>query len=208
MSECKYFNDKDIPNNVRVWFKTLDKDGNVIRDYTNQACFSDLTYYGISSAVKKIIIYNQKKLTPYKFNAVKRWIKEINKLGFPCSCSENDETFEFTVNLDEYTWKAHLISTLMLIRALIEGGINKVPEFFLTAIDADPKIDKFQALQDAHKDSRMRYYNSNHMITYQGNGRNVDSKTLHERYKNSAIKVYETKGDYHNVGQSDKWNGG
>jgi len=205
--ECKYYNDTNVPNNTSVWFKTLDENDAVIMDYAGRACFSDLTYYKIDPRVKKILIYHTKQMTPYKFDAIKRWIEEINLLGFPCECLEVADKYEFIVKLSDYTWKAHLISTLMLIRALYEYGINKVPEFYLTALDKNATLDRFELLQLAHKDPRLnRYSNTNHMITSYQNGSGAISKQeLHSRYEKCGVKIYDGKSGWHSIGQADKW---
>ena len=211
-----YYN-KNAQPNIRVNFKLLDDNGCVIRSYSDEACFSNITYYAIPKRTAAILIHHSKDLVPYDVSAIERWINDLNEIGFPCAyIGSNAVEHNFQINIKDYKYKVHFISTLMLIRALYESGICMVPDIYFQLVDANPTIDKFDALQTAHKPTRSkkeflsRWYNTNHMVTYDGNGsgENVKKDTLFERYKDSKLDVLHGKdGDYFNLPQSPNWQG-
>lgn len=77
-----------------VWFKTLAADGRVLKDYPGAACFapisSTLQYsgYGMHPDTKIINVYRNKSMIPYDLSEIKRWIADLNELGFPCELIE------------------------------------------------------------------------------------------------------------------------
>lgn len=115
-----------------------------------------------------------------------------------------DQYYHFEIKLSDYKYKSHLVSALMLVRCLTETGICKVPEIYFQMLDANPNLDRFDALQTAHKklhDMNISA-NSNHMITYRANSaNNVSMETLLKNYKNCGVEVLGR--GY--LGQSVKW---
>ncbi len=247
----KYYNEKTATVKT-VSFKLLDKTGKVISNHTDEACFSAITYYPIPNGVSVVAVHHRKSMVPYDVPAIKRWIADINEMGFPCSFvddtiqtdfekqkaflqttvhanmaelaqkllrhgeedkpKDSKDEYVFEVRLDDFEYKSHFISTLMLIRCLTESLICKVPEIYLQMMDANPGASKFETLQNAHK-KLGRYgvdgnHNTNHMITFADNGSNVSKETLWKRYKDCGYKVFDPKlGHYHSLGQASKWNG-
>lgn len=235
----KYFNETGVNKyNITgsVWFKLLDKDGNIINDHKANICFAQITLCPIKKNVATVLIYHENKRMPYKPSTIKRWIADINELDFPCRyiCKEDenkqrkyisntithsfielaektmrgnqtneveDELHLFEIKLNDFKYKSHFISTLMLIRVLFEVGICNVPGIYLELMDKDPNADKFDMLQTAHKNTDG---NTNHMITCYANGTNITSKTLWARYKECGEEVYTAKT---HLGQSKKWEG-
>lgn len=110
----------------------------------------------------------------------------------------------FIININDYVYKTHLISTLMLIRALYEQGICRVPQIYFQMIDENPATDKLDAIQSAHKVRHGHGGGSGHMITYPGNGGNVSSKILFENFKKSKLGVYTATSS---LNYSGKWCG-
>ena len=202
----KYY-DSTKRTNDRVWFKLLDKDGRVIKEQRNDACFSTITYYTIPAETVTILIYHAKDAVPYSVENIERWIKEINELGFPCSFEvtlTND--YHFTIKVADYVYKTHLVSTLMFIRCLYETGIAYIPERYFQLLDEKPDRDKFEAIQIAHK-TAPEYFNWNHTVTSKENGSdNVTKDVLWGRYAADGYKVLDgASGEYKRMSQMDKW---
>lgn len=130
----------------------------------------------------------------------------------PKQDTSGDKFYRFEIKLGDYTYKSHLVSGLMLVRCLTESLICKVPGIYFEMVDKNPNLDKFQALQDAHKslgshdwyDSNRRH-NTNHMITHKDNGPNVTKEKLFKNYQACGVLTLDHKG--HNLGQLPKWNG-
>lgn len=251
--EMDYYN-RSTGTIASVNFKLLDEGGKVIRDYVDQSCFSAITYAMIPRGTATVIIRHKKSMVPYKVLEIKRWIADINEMGFPCSFIEKpgpteierqkkyihatvrgdlnelaigllnhgqeeagqhgeDNYYNFEVSLKDFEYKSHFISTLMLVRCLTESIICKVPEIYFKMIDENPRADKFDTMQTAHKKlgtygHNDSYHNTNHMITYDGNGSNTTREKLWARYKKCGFKVMD--GDTrlsHRIDQSEKWNG-
>ena len=246
--------DHETETTSSVYFKLLDESGKVIRDYPGEACFSTITYALIPKGTAVVSIRHEKARVPYKVSEIKRWIADINEMGFPCSFvdeprpseierqkeyihatvnanmndlakkllnhgqdrgeqSDEEKCYHFEVRVKDFEYKSHFISTLMLVRCLTETEICKVPEIYFQMMDADPATNKFDAMQTAHKKlgpygHENHYHNTNHMITYDGNGSNVTQEKLWARYKACGFKVMD--GDIersHRIEQSNKWNG-
>lgn len=229
-SNFKYYNDNGITIVNYVWFKLLGNKGEIKRDYPNSACFAPILHNAIDNDAGGVQVYHERTAVPYPIPAIERWINDINELGFPCSfqtpCQDcNPDKYSFNVKFSDYEYKAHLASTLMLIRALYERGICRVPEIYFNMLDENPKADKFEVLQNAHKEltnhfdshDYYAYPNTNHMITNAGNGKNITKKALFDRYKACGIKVLgqhksnQDKAENYRWGSvlriTDKWKG-
>jgi len=231
--DFKYYK-AEAPINHNIWFNLVDADGKIIQSYPNEACFASITH-GFDDAADLIQIYQEKRLIPYSSADIKRWIDDINEMGFPCFYEEEEEPtvagiknyicstvnagieditlmlmrhgeslpkshHNFWVNIRDYEDKNHFFSTLSLIRCLIQSGINKVPEEYFKLMDADPKLDKLEAVQNAHKiiskddmsyDPRV-YIQTGHMVTFDGNGQNVTKEQLLKRFAERKVNVRDT----------------
>ena len=210
-----YYKEDECPNN-RVSFSLLDKNGDVLRKHEEAACFSILSQYSIPKDIRSIRIFHKKSLVPYNNKSVERWIADINEAGFPCSLipaeKSGEDAYVFEVNFKNFTYKAHLIHTLMLIRALYERYICVVPEIYFQMMDKNPSLDKFHAIQLAHRydfkdHPHSGWQNSNHMITYNGNGKPISYEKLLENYQSCRKVYYGKPGEYQSLGYSGKWCG-
>jgi len=223
-----------------VWFKTLDETGKVIRDYPQAACFAQIATkpsmaanggyysgYGMDRNTKTIHVYRNKSNMPYDVPEIKRWIADLNEMGFPCrfvgdeitSDEEKQKSFvkdtvktslrvaalkiirhgnsapvdpnkfyNFFVDLKDYKDKSHLFSTLSLIRMLSESYMDHVPERYFEMIDSDPSVDKFQALQTAHKQGSV---SGGHAVTFEGNGTNISHSALMKRFEKTSADLWD-----------------
>lgn len=218
-----------------VWFKTLDGGGKVLKDYPSAPCFAQITYkpgqygvgYGMHKDTKTIHVYRSKSAMPYNVPEIKRWIDDLNELGFRCRFADDgvvgdvkkqesfiqstinkklqefaikviraghpapadpNEFYNFYIDLKDYKDKSHLFSTLSLIRMLSESYYDTVPETYFNMMDKDPTLDKFQALQDAHKKCNT---SGGHCVTYNGNGDNVSHKELMKRFDKHGDDLWE-----------------
>lgn len=135
--------------------------------------------------------------------------QKLIRHGHEGSPDNEDKYYRFEIRLSDFKYKSHLISTLMLVRCLTETGICLVPDIYFEMLDKNPNLDKFDAIQTAHKDLNKRMskhnYNYNHMITWVDNGSNVDRQTLLARYENCGHNVWTKEA--RNLGQTDKWRG-
>jgi hypothetical protein len=229
------YHHQERSTSAQVWFKTLDGGGTVLKDYPGAACYAQIiaksydedyvkkypyyANYGMHKDTKIIHVYRSKKDMPYDVPEIKRWIDDLNELGFPCRFAnddvEGDDTkqekwaketikkdvraialrfirqgaaapvdpnkfYNFFVDIKDYDNKTHLFSTLTLIRMLSENYYDKVPELYFEMLDKDPKMDKLQAIQDAHKATNT---NGGHCVTYSGNGSNVTRDKLFKRFE-------------------------
>lgn len=219
-----------------VDYKLLDAVGNVNNEYNFAACFANISQATIPPEVDAILIHHKKELIPYNTESITRWINDINEIGFPCSyISHSDQNKDsvarsfdkrllcyenilskltnchcFFVKLDEYENKPHLVSTLMLIRALYERGICKVPDLYMQLMDNEPAADKLEILQVAHKTPQTYedYANSNHMVTFRGNGNNVKKETLFGRFKACNFGVKQRDPGYSaRISYAKQWEG-
>ena len=205
-----------VRTTIFVNYEVLNNKGRVINTqygskfrHVHAACFSGLTYSAIPKQAHTIHIWHSIKQVPYPTKIISKWIREINELGFPCYRGKTTERYyHFIIKLADYKYKAHLVSTLMLIRALYETCICHIPNTYFKLIGRKPKANKFDVLQTAHKTkskSKARWGmgpNTNHMITYARNGGNITKATLFRRYKESA-SLYNK--DY--TSQHSKWRG-
>lgn len=242
--DYKYY--KDIPTSNHVWYKLVDKSDKSIENYADNACFAAIAH-GFSKSARKIHIYHDKAKVPYDLACVKRWIADLNDMGFPCAFAEDENspsikqeqflresvadgleemglmllrhgvepdaaTYNFYVELKDYEDKNHLFSTLSLIRCLTESGICRVPEEYFKLMDQNPKRDKLEACQLAHKKVSSRelrkydpyhYANTGHMVTWDGNGDNITRDRLLERFKKTKTDLRD--GGYLSI--NSNWNG-
>ena len=203
--DYKYYK-TETPTNTNVSFRLLGESDvtlsrmryGVLTPYDwNYACFSPITYSAIPPETRKILIYRFLNQIPYDLVAIKRWIDDLNTLGFPCSyhISTNDKNLiHFVVDLKDYKKKILVICALMLIRCLFEQHICYIPNFYFDLLDKNPKSDKFKSLQDAHKtnaDNEFNYMNTNHTITDKSNKFNITRETFLNRVKDSRFGVYD-----------------
>lgn len=178
-----------------VDFKLFDKNGMLISDHPDRQCFFEINYGAIPSRTHKIVIGRNINRIPYDAKIIELWIKELNELGFPCQVEVKKKFVYFSILLDDFTYKAHLMCTLSLIRCLFEDYICIVPERYFNILAGDKSIDKFIALQDAHRNlgDGFNYANTNHMVTYRVNGNNVTKEELFERIKNTGYNVFTSQ---------------
>lgn len=213
---AKYYK-KSTLTNVRVWYKCLDASGQLVKDFPNQACFSDIWYGVIPKNTDKIIVYRLLKSIPYDKEIIRKYIGEINKFGFPCKVvlpkdikDADNEFVEISLNIKLYKKKLHLLTTLTFIRTLFEQGICTLPDVYLQSIETNPEIDKFILFQEAHKNlgSSGGYANSGHMATFKGNcfhKENITTEKFLLNINTSPTKVLESSSCYVMGGLNSKW---
>lgn len=95
----KYYH-PERSQSAQVWFKTLDETGKVLKDYPGAACYAQIAakaydeeyikkypfyaMYGMHKDTKSIHVYRSKAFMPYNVPEIKRWIDDLNEMGFPC----------------------------------------------------------------------------------------------------------------------------
>lgn len=199
---AKYMTEAD--SDYKVSWKLLNEAGKKIGGATEVPCFFEIAQRQIPKDVATIMVYHSKGLVPYNDESIHRWIHDLNEIGFPCSMKENSLfNYKFLVRTADYEYKLHLVSTLMLIRALYEYGINPVPDRYFNLMDKDPGADKLIMLQRAHK-SVGYGGNTNHMVTFKNNGADLEKDMLFARFAASGVRVFDNSG----IQISSAWNGG
>jgi len=207
---CKYKHllHNSIPIDDResyIYYECLDETNKQVFS-KNDICFRDLSLNTIPLDYKFIRIHRDKSRIPYNENSISKWIAEINQLGFYCTFFVKDTVYYFVVEISKFGSKPHLIYTLQLIRAMFERGLCYVPEIYFSILEENPNIDKFQALQNAHKDIyHLRPFvgaNPNHAVTSIYNGKNVSKAEFINRL-NKSPDAYTKKS----VCYERLWNG-
>ena len=199
--KSKFHNGKNT--NTFVKYKVISKNNDIAIDHglgIGKACYSAVTYSKIPNTWEKLETWFDLSKLPYSKTKIIKWIKELNELGFPCYLDFDNKnspgTANITVKFSDFTRQLHLNSTLQLIRALWESGINHVPDIYFQLSNKFKNSDlndRFLLLQHSHnlltytKDTT-GYYNYNHTITYYNNGvkdQAISLKTYNQRLKNS-----------------------
>lgn len=157
-----------------------------------QACYSAL-FHGVDKKWKAILLKENMDRVGYDEPEIKRWVDDLNEMGFPCHLEGVDETVRIRLILDEFKSKVHLCSTLSLLRLLWESGLDKIPAAYFEVLDADPNADKIDVLQTTHKKLGA---GSGHAVTGKYNGTpNVDRKLLLERLS-QGVGIHATIEKY------------
>lgn len=126
MSKKKYHN-SDRAQSAYVWFKLLDADGKIIRDYGMQGCFGSITYQ-MDTKTQTIQVYRAENLMPYKYAEVKRWIDDLNDIGFPCDMSYDPDATNDEMKQEKWaeaTAKSEKMKDIIL--AFRKHGLNASP---------------------------------------------------------------------------------
>lgn len=169
-------------------------------------CYSELTYSPIDKKWTSVLLKQRVSNISYNEPEVKRWLGDLNEVGFPCHFEGMDGDLKIRLVLKEFKSKLHLTSTLMLIRLLWESGMNVIPDFYFQAMDKNPKARKLLEIQKAHKHPSFRsnkinpygyYYNTNHTVTSPQAARNISKTELFRRLKKGA-SVWESNFSYTN----------
>lgn len=158
------------------------------KDCPGYACFANITYYPISEEVKSILYKQPIEHFAYGEDEIRRWIADINELGFPCTLLEIDKLVKIRLNLSDFETKEQLISTLYLIRVLHEEGSNVIPGKYFAAMDANPEADKFIELQKAHKSARDSW--GGHTGITAGSTPNLSKAEVFANFKRLGKPVY------------------
>lgn len=159
------------------------------------ACYSELMNRAISKSVKSVVLVESLSHLAYEEPEIKRWIADLNSLGFPCHIVSIEDQLQIRLILKEFKSKTHLGSTLMLLRLLWEKGMNKIPDLYFQAMDANPKADKLVQIQKAHKHPQFlkteykgtpyQYiypaYNAGHTVTSYKSLKNIRRSELFKR---------------------------
>jgi len=191
--KSKYHNGKNTTTFVK--YKVVSKNNTVIFDHSlgiGRACYSNVTYSKIPDTWEKLETWFNLSKLPYSKTKIIKWAKELNELGFPCYLDFDNRngpgTANFTVKFSDFKRKLHLNSTLQLIRALWESGINHVPDIYFQLLNKFKNSDlndRFLFLQHSHNilhhtTDTTGYYNCNHTITYFHNGVKGQAISLEE----------------------------
>lgn len=197
---------KNTPTTAYVNYRLLSK-GKVTSENKHAACFYDLFQY-IPPGTDKIEFYETKDLVPYEDEIIKRWVDELRELGFPSEVKVDAKSCVFTVSVDDYKWKPHLLSALVLLRLIKESNLCKLPELYFQGLDEKPEQDRFKLLKRVHIGAE--WCNSNHMATFKSDcDRNITHAQLFENFEASKLDIhYRGRGKFGYAMVNQAWWGG
>jgi hypothetical protein len=185
---AKYFREgRDLTVNC-VWFFVVDKDNNIVQrsGYGNSIygdqnpCFGQL-FRGVNRNGVAAYVYHPTEQMAYDAEQIEKWVSDLSSMGFKHKyLGEWGAQTIFRIDLADMETKDQFCSTLTLIRCLYERGSSRVPDLYLQTIEEYPDIDKFEALQNAHKHPSLGYLNRGHNVTFKG----VPNITLEKLYEN------------------------
>lgn len=151
--------DIGVPVNSYVDYCFVDEKGEIVWKNKNTACFAEL-FFGsaMTRSVKEVRIIRELSLFPYPRAAILAFVFDLNHMGFPMSCSmaKNGDGVDVVVikfQVKDYDRKIHLKAAMTLTRCLWEVSICHVAGRYFQIIHDNPMVDRFDALQSAHKDS-------------------------------------------------------
>lgn len=206
--------DRNVALEAYISYREVMPDGRFVHVNEHVPCFYSMFQGGIQEGAVRFEFPHPRINIPYSNESIVRWIANLNEMGFPCSV-EIGETCIFKLELKDYKWKLHVMSTLMLLRLLTESGLVKMPELFFQKLDEDPTQDKFKLLQWVHKGAGLKYINRNHMVTHNGASRydnsgapnpDVTREELEENFEASGLGVYHSgRGDRDYRAVNDAW---
>lgn len=167
-------------------------------EQVRRACYADM-FNKVDKKWESVLLRENMDRVGYDEPEIKRWVDDLNEMGFPCQLEGVDETVRIRLTFGEFKSKAHLCSTLSLLRLLWENGLDKIPEAYFGMVDADPNIDKIDALQTAHKNLNA---GMGHAVTGPYNGKaNVEKKLLLERLS-QGIGIHAMREGYRLVNET------
>lgn len=153
-------------------------------------CYASIFNGSVPTDCTVIEVFHAPTDIPYSIEDINRWVRILNDLGFPCIVTHDKDYVTFLVETRHYKHKLHILSTLMLIRTLIEDCLTPLPEFFFQAEDADPTIDRFKLMIDVHEKD-YPYARDIHMVTYNGCERRVGSfDELMHQFESSKMGLH------------------
>lgn len=155
------------------------------------ACYASL-FRQVPEWVESILLKEKMDRVDFDESEIKRWVDDLNEMGFPCHLEGVDETVRIRLVMSEYKTKVQLASALSLLRLLWESGHTHVLEWYFVKLDEDPAADKIDVIQAAHKQTQQY---TGHVITGINNGAaNVDRKLLLERLS-EGLGVHDRRKD-------------
>jgi hypothetical protein len=135
--DFKYY--KDIPTTTYVWFKLLDKAGKLLEDFPDHPCYGSIAH-GFDKKTRQIHVYHDKDKVPYDVACVKRWIADLNEMGFPCTFVEEEDTIAGKQEKFIGTTVNEGLEDMAL--SLLRHGNEPTPATFNFFVDLDDYNDK------------------------------------------------------------------
>jgi hypothetical protein len=200
---------KGTEANNYVSYRELDEGGVVLEGHHNAACFASIFNGSIHKKSRVIELYHSLSLIPYDKPEIERWVNIISEIGFPCTIKFDDKEAVFRLTLDNYQWKLHVLSTLMLLRLLMETALTLMPEKLFQLQDDNPAIDKFKTLVDLHMNTSKwnvrGYPNAGHMVIAQGCN---DGRATVDNFEDFINNCKASKMGLHFDGRGPKYHRG
>ena len=214
----KYLRTADFTQNY-VFYFVVDKNNEIVTKSGydgmygwQSACFGHI-FRRLPETATSVYVFHSTKLMGYNEPEIIRYINDLCEMGFKCEylgCSLENTVFR--INLKDMETKNQFGSTLTLIRCLYEANSVKIPERYLVALDNDPTMDKFEALQNAHKVGELPL---GHNVTSRALGSNITLQKLYERFKIDGRTPFSESGtsinkcwaddEHHKTGKYYDW---
>jgi hypothetical protein len=157
------------------------------REYRGQTCYSAVTQHLIPAHYQSLLIKEAVGHVPYERKECLRWVNDLNEIGFPCHFVSMGTHLKIRIKFKDYKSKTHMVSTLLLLRALWEQGMNRIPDVYFQAMDANPNANKLEEIQKAHKNKSLAkngyWYNTNHTVTSYCHPHEIEKEELFKRFE-------------------------
>lgn len=150
----------------------------------SSACFASI-FHTIPETAVACYVWHPADSMGYGEEEIRHWIADISELGFECEyMGEWDNKAFFRIDIAKMETKNQFCSTLTLIRCLYEQGSARIPDLYFQALEENPNMDKFEALQNAHKHPSHQWLGLGHNVTSKDNGLpNITLDVLFERFR-------------------------
>lgn len=142
--DFKYY--QDIPTTTHVWYDLIGIDKGRVDGYENAVCFAHIAH-GFHQDADIIRLYHEKRLVPYNPPEIKRWITDLNNVGFPCGFEEQlDPLIASCVSHINNTVNTGLEDMTLMIMRQGEELPPTTHNFFIKVADYKDKNHMFSTL--------------------------------------------------------------
>lgn len=173
-----------------VTYFVTDIDNNILHKAQGAACFSYFFHNAMNKSAANVYLAHPTQKMAYDESEIQRYAADLSGMGFKFTwLGEWGESTIFQIKLEDMETKDQFCSTLTLIRTLFESNSARVPEQYFRMLDENPEVDKFQALQNAHR--KICPY-SGHSVIGDYSSKNITLEILFQRFKERNMTPFTT----------------
>lgn len=138
--------------NSYVNYGALSKDGTIVRNFVNTACYAGITYSPIPEDYHIIRTIVNKEITPFELEEIEKYFKYMGIIGFPMYVKEVNGKYECDILVDDYrNSRIKFNSALTILRYISHSPFQKIVYQFLTEIKNYRKKESvFRIFEKAH----------------------------------------------------------